>query len=81
METDYLDMVLLIVDMENETGKNYISLDRPDYTAYPDEQELILQAGIICKVVSVSTEKQMSDTITVFRLKTSEKMVRRHELI
>ena len=32
----------LIIDMKNETGKNYVSLDRIEYTAYPDEQELIL---------------------------------------
>ena len=42
METDTHDQVLLIIDMKNETGKNYVSLDRIEYTAYPDEQELIL---------------------------------------
>ena len=37
METDNEDQVLLIIDMKNETGKNYVSLDKPEYTAYPDE--------------------------------------------
>jgi hypothetical protein len=32
--------------MQNESHKHYISLDREDYTCYPDEKEILLQAGI-----------------------------------
>ena len=42
--------------MENESGKFYISLDRDDYTCYPDEREILLQAGISARVESVEYE-------------------------
>ena len=34
------------ITMENESGKHYICLDRSDYTSYPEEREVLLQAGI-----------------------------------
>lgn len=42
METDFKDQVLLKINMKNETGKYFISLDKPELTAYPDEKELLL---------------------------------------
>ena len=36
------EQVLMIITMENKTGKYYISLDRDDYTCYSDEQEILL---------------------------------------
>ena len=42
METDLDDQVLLKINMKNETGKYFISLDKPDQTAYPDEKEILL---------------------------------------
>lgn len=38
------------ITLENESGKHYICLDRPDYTSYPEEREVLLQAGISAKV-------------------------------
>ena len=52
-ESDTLDKVILKFTILNETGKHYISLDRPDYTSFLDEQEILLQAGIIAQVISV----------------------------
>ena len=47
------DMVILKITMKNETGKHYISLDRDDYTCYLDEEEMLLQAGIVSKVEKI----------------------------
>ena len=80
METDREDQVLLKINMKNETGKYFISLDKPDQTAYPDEKEILLQAGIICDLEKVTKEKVMADEVTVFHLKTSEKLVKCHKL-
>ena len=41
-ETDELDPVLLVINLENETGKYYFSLDTKDYTQFPDEKEILL---------------------------------------
>ena len=41
--------VLLKIEFENLKGRYYISLDREDYTIYPDEDEILLQSGIIAK--------------------------------
>ena len=41
-ETDLLDPVLLVINLKNETGKYYFSLDTNDYTQFPDEQEILL---------------------------------------
>ena len=42
METDCEDQVLLKISMKNETGKYFISLDKPEQTAYLDEKEILL---------------------------------------
>lgn len=49
-ETDTNNPVLLKIRIENETSKYFISLDREEYTFYPDEKEILLQAGIVAKV-------------------------------
>ena len=41
-ETDDADQVLMRITMENESGKYYVSLDREDYTCYPNEKEILL---------------------------------------
>ena len=41
-ETDVLDQVILRIRFENKHGKYYICLDKPDYTMYLDEQEVLL---------------------------------------
>ena len=43
--------------IENESGKHFISLDRPDITCYPEEEEILLQAGIKAKVTKIETEE------------------------
>ena len=39
------------IKMMNESGKNFFSLNTAEYTLYPDEQEILLQAGIVGKVI------------------------------
>ena len=63
--------------MENESGKHYFSLDSPQFTLYPDEQEILLQAGIRAKVIDFHEKNGMK----VFSLYTSEKMIRRRHII
>ena len=41
-ESDDLDQVLFKITMENETGKHYFDLNRPEYTSYLDEKEILL---------------------------------------
>ena len=45
-ETDQLDMVLFKIELENKKGKYHFCLDREDYSLYPSENEVLLQAGI-----------------------------------
>ena len=45
------ELVLLEIEVENKDGKFFISLDRPEYTAYPDEQEILLQSGLNAKLI------------------------------
>jgi hypothetical protein len=60
-ETDDLDQVLIKITMKNESGKHYFFLDKPEYTMYPDEKEVLLQAGIRAKVNNITTEHVMAD--------------------
>lgn len=62
--------------MENETGKHYVLLDTEEYTSYPDEQEVLLQAGLTAKVINVSDMEYGEEVITVFDLYISEKMIK-----
>ena len=52
-ETDILDEVLLKITIENQKGKYFISLDNSEYTLYLEEKEILLQAGLVAKVISV----------------------------
>ena len=74
-ETDELDPVLLVINLENETGKYYFSLDTKDYTQFPDEKEILLQTGLIFKIKSIETKQLTEETeITVVTLYTNEWM-------
>ena len=73
--TNY-ENVLLKIFLENETGKHYFSLDS-EYTLYPDEKEVLLQAGLETKVINFSEENGMK----VFTLYTSEQIMRRRNLL
>ena len=55
-ETDELDQVILRITMENESNKLYLNLNRSDYSCYPNEKEILLQAGLIAKVKSFTYE-------------------------
>lgn len=63
--------------MKNENGKHYFSLDSPELTLYPDEQEILLQAGMIARVSSFKNGEGM----IVFNLSTSEAMVYWYDMI
>ena len=76
-ETDEIDPVILIITIKNETGKYYFSLDSKDYSNYPEENEILLQAGLIFEyhghsVINLTQET----TITEIYLSTSEKLVK-----
>ena len=59
--------------MENESNKHYLCLNRPDYTCYPNEKEVLLQAGLKAKVISFAYEEHNNETIAVFELHITEK--------
>jgi hypothetical protein len=44
--------------MQNESQKHYISLDREDYTCYPDEKEILLQAGITGQIDTIESTNE-----------------------
>lgn len=72
-ETDHLDQVIMKITIENQSNKHYLCLNRSDYTCYPDEREILLQAGLIAEVISVKKEyKDGWDPVTIFDLKISE---------
>ena len=79
-ETSDKNQVLLKINLENESGKHFISLDRNDITCYPEEKEILLQAGITAKIINIQKEKtKAGDTITIFNLYVSESMVRKQK--
>ena len=41
-ETDYLERVILVIEMENKHNKYFICLDKAEFTLYPDEKEILL---------------------------------------
>ena len=57
-ETDENCGVLLIILIENESGKHFVRMDRDDITCYLDEKEILLQAGLKAKILKV--EKQQN---------------------
>lgn len=76
-ETDEKDQVLLKITIENESGKHYVLLDKDYYTCYPDEKEILLQAGLSATVIKVEKERYGNDVITVFHLHFSESLVKK----
>lgn len=77
MEREGLQEVLLKIRFENSKGRHYICLDRPDYTSYPDEKEVILQAGLKAQVIDYTDVN--GDERTDFSLYISDKMVQREK--
>ena len=71
--------MLLNILIENERQMLYVNLNREDYSCYSDEQEVLLQAGLSFKLLSV--EKQTmgrgptEQTLTVFNLYISDASV------
>ena len=63
--------MLLKITFENESGKYYFALDSDKYTVYPDEQEILLQAGLVFQIVSVREEGYL----TVIEMRSSEKKI------
>jgi hypothetical protein len=49
-----------------------LNLNRPEFTCYPEEKEILLQAGLIAKVISITYEPIGADKIAVFELNITE---------
>ena len=52
-EEDEKVEVILKIRMENKYGKYFMCLNTEEYSIYPDEQEVLLQSGLIAKVEGV----------------------------
>lgn len=76
-ESDTLDKVVLKFRLENKRSKYFICLDRPDYSMYPEEKELILQSGLKAKVERV-VENEDED-LTIFNLVVTDDMVKKEK--
>ena len=72
--TEDAQPVLLSIKMKNETGKYYFSLDQPEYSNYPNEREILLQAGLIFKFEKIEDDVDMK----IIYLSTSESMIKKH---
>ena len=59
------------IQMENESGKHYFSLNTAEFTLYPEEKEILLQAGIVGRVVKYEKVKDLN----IFHIKISERWV------
>ena len=73
-------MVLLKITIENNKYKNYISLDRSDYSFYIDEKEILLQAGLQAQVMSIEQRDIPVGNYTQFELYISDKMIKSQNL-
>ena len=71
-----LDQVILSIAFENKEGKYYICMDRQDYSIYLDEKEVLLQAGLKGKLISVQVMIEGGDEITIFNLYISDASVK-----
>ena len=60
--------VLLTIEFENQSSQFFISLNRPDYTLYLDEKEILLQAGLPAKVLEVSRTRDGEWTLFTLRI-------------
>ena len=65
--------VMLVIELENSKSQYYISLNRQEYTLYPDEEEILLQAGLTAKIKSFNRSE--NGEWTTFYLYISDKMV------
>jgi hypothetical protein len=72
-ETDDLDPVLLRIRMQNKKGKYYVCLDKEGYTVYPEEKEVLLQAGLVAKIESFEVVNE--GELTIFNLYISDELV------
>ena len=45
--------VVMKFHLKNETGRYYFSMDKPCYSIYPEEKEVLLMQGIIAKVQKI----------------------------
>ena len=52
-ETDDTFEVILRFRVENKTSKEFICLDKEEYTLYPEEKEVLFQAGLVAKIESI----------------------------
>ena len=66
--------VVMRINFENGKGKYYICLDRPDYTSYPEEKEVLFQAGLRAQIVDFTDVNDGERT--EFTLFISDKMVK-----
>ena len=66
--------VLLVIKIKNESSKHYFCMDKPDYTCFPDEKEILLQAGLVFNLDEFSRDSK----INKIYLSTSEKKIRNH---
>ena len=57
---------MLEFTIENKHSKYYFCLDKEEYTLYPYEKEVLLQAGLIAKVESVEVSEE--GKLTTFKL-------------
>ena len=65
--------------MKNESSKYYFTLDSKDFTAYPEEQEILIQAGLKFKLESIIDNQSLMG-LTIVNLKTSERFIFRERL-
>lgn len=70
-------MVMLNIEIENKQGKYYICLDREDYSVYPNEKEVLLQAGLVSKVVKVEQKEDKFGDWVIFHLFISDSAINR----
>ena len=71
-ENPFHEPVLLRIYLKNESAKHYFSLDNKDLSLYPDEQEILLQAGMISRIMSYEKKNELH----IFSLESSEKLVK-----
>lgn len=74
-ESDEKSPIVLRMRLENKKSKYFVSLDRKDYSLYPEEQEILLQSGLKALVESVETVEDKSGTLTIMSLCIKDEMV------
>ena len=74
-ETDENVEVILRFKVENLENRYFICLDKEDYTLYPEETEILFQAGLVAKIESIEEEKDGDPMM--FNLVISDRLIRR----